>query len=236
MLKTLSGLQIMIFIYLGVFLVSCTKDQGKAVSQETEITNQQTLSSSQQTFETDSELPAILFSFNMFDTESNQLTKYFIDEIGTVKKIVEQTDTEKEKHVFLDAELDQIKFGANTLQDIKIDAEELLKRYSNLQDAKEIVFEPDPDHDSEYAKTYVAIYGYKFFDTVESIGFTRAEALCEWGDFVARAEVTSLLYSSVLLEQSIDSKSHQTAEGVTSLVNWLNTQLLEINAKDPSSN
>jgi len=229
-------LHFFLYMFLGVFLVSCSKDQGKTVSHETQITNQQTLSSSQQTFETNSELPAILFSFNIYDTASEQLTKYFIDELGTVKKQVEKSESEQEKHVFLDAELDQIKFGANNLQDIKIDTEELLRRYALLQDATEISFDSDTNHDSEVSTTNVAIYGYTFFDTVESVGFTRAAALCGWGDFVAHAEVTSLLYTSVLLEQSVDSEKIQTAEGVTSLVNWLNKQLLDINIKDPSSN
>lgn len=235
-MNTHTVLHFLLFIYLGIFLVSCSKDQGKAVSQETQITNQQTLSSSQQTFETNSELPGILFSFNIYDTESEQLTKYFIDELGTVKKLVEKSESEEEKHVFLDAELDQIKFGANTVREIKIDTEELLRRYALLQDANEITFASDANHDSEFSTTNIAIYGYTFFDTVESVGFTRAAALCGWGDFVAHAEVTSLLYSSVLLEQSIDSERIQTAEGVASLVNWLNKQLLDINVIDPSSN
>lgn len=159
-------------------------------------------------------LPAILFSYNVFNPETNTQLSYLIDTDGNIRLSESESNLVYEGGVLSPYYMDTKKENSS-VSDNYVDLDKLMDSHKRLGLINNIEYNKSAQGgDSQNIST---IYGYTFASSTND-----EDCLCSSG-----SEHSEQLFEPVLLEQKVGNtliQSNTQASGVISWINSLNVQ------------
>lgn len=187
----------------SLLLSSCTSEEFSPMSGYTVTTqtSEQYLASN--------DLPAILFSYNVYDPKTDLVSSLLIDTEGKIRLSKVESDILSEGTVLSPYYMDSKK-EKSTMTESTVDLDILVDNFKNLRVANNLTY--DQSAKSDGTQTLTAVYGYTYHTDQD-----RGSCDC------ASSHGTGLqLYQSVLLEQKIGEQIIQSNTEASATLAWLN--------------
>jgi len=190
------------------------------------------------------ETPPIMFSYNVYNDDTNEMLSLLIDNEGNVKTITQEKNSARENLSVLQSDLEALKQNAEMVDGLKIDVDDLVNNFSLLRTADQIVF--DVAVQTEKPQIHTSVYGYFYLGNYSAYGSSgSSSATNECGEGGSSSSTgssgsfrsSSNSFSSILLEQTVDFSLVQENERAKWLINWMNglASQLDMTTKESSN-
>lgn len=211
-------------------LSSCTKEEEPMISHDmlSDLERAELFLSSHS-------VPAILFSYDILDTEANVLTRYVIDNEGKIRMQTNQATSARSTSRLSDVALGVLRRDSDPVEDMTVPLDELVQNFNLLRTADPMDYDLEAEQDESSSKVLTAMYGY-YFDANPSTSTTTStnsssSSSNECGNgssstTTTTSTTTGSSYRAVLLEQRLNGDVIQSNLGAKYTANWLS----EINA------
>ena len=204
---------ILIFCFANVILLSSCAEEDSPFA-ETAIYEQ-----TAEDYLAHPNMPAILFSYNVYSPETDILTSWMIDTDGQIRTAQKESDALYEGDALSPYYMDGKK-SKSVATTTKVDLDELVKNFKQLSTAQNLPYNQSAETKSG-DQQLTAVYGYYY----KSVDSDDQSCNCSTG---STSSVQSLqLYQPVLLQQKVGNEIIQTSSKVA-IVDWMN--LLNIQA------
>jgi len=194
-----------ILISISIAITSCSKEELSNDAAEyvyTELTAEDYLSNNS--------LPAILFSYNVYNPETKLQSSWLIDREGNIRASETESNLVYEggalSPYYMDAKKEKSTKSYNY-----VDLEKLVDNYKRLGVINNLEYNRSAE--TESSQSLSTIYGYYFASTVQDEG-----CACSSG-----SESSVQLFEPVLLEQRVGNTLIQTNTQAGGIVTWINS-------------
>lgn len=180
------------------------------------------------------EVPAIMFSYDVLNTDTKVMTRLLIDSEGKIRQHTDQAFSARTNQLVSPAYLQNLKDESSIVEDMTVSLEELVQNFSLLRTADGIEY--DRSVEQPGPKVLKAMYGY-YFDANQAYSTTGGSSYssndCGGGSSstTTTSTTTGSSFRSILLEQKLGKdiiQSNLGAKYTATWVNELNTSLQEI--------
>lgn len=179
-------------------------------------------------------VPAIMFSYDVLNTDTKVMTRFLIDDEGKIRQQTDQAFSVRANNLISPAGLQLLKDDSKIVEDMSVTLDELVQNFNLLRTADRIEY--DRSVEKPGPQVLKAMYGY-YFDAGTSYSSTSSSSSsssegCGNGSSSSSSSGSSYTsgngssYRSILLEQKLGEDIIQSNLGAKYTAGWFN----EINA------
>ncbi len=174
-------------------------------------------------------VPAIMFSYDVLNTDTKVMTRLLIDSEGQIRQHTEQAFSARSNQLVSPVYLQNLKDESSVVEDVTVTLEELVQNFSLLRTADGIEY--DSSVEQPGPQVLKAMYGYYFDAGTTYTSTSSSSSGNNCGDGSSSTTTTTSTTSgssfrSVLLEQKLGEDIIQSNLGAKFTATWFN----ELNA------
>lgn len=179
-------------------------------------------------------VPAIMFSYDVLNTETNVMTRFLIDNVGQVRTHTDQAFSARSNNLVTASYLQTLRNESKVVIDVTVTLDELVQNFNLLRTAD--LIEYDTSVEQEGPHVLKAMYGY-YYDVSETRSYTASSSSSSSSSNECGGESTTTTtttttssaggssgssFRSILLEQKLGEDLVQKNDGARYTTNWLN--------------
>jgi len=161
------------------------------------------------------DVPAIMFSYNILNTDTKVLNSFLIDDEGQIRTNTTQAFEIREITINSKARLQAMKDNAKLIENQSVTIEELVQNFNLMRTAQRLQYDTSVEKEGPQILTTAYAYYYDYAQANND----RNE--CGGGDTGSGAGTTGS-FRALLLEQKLGSEIIQKNETAIWTINWLN--------------
>lgn len=208
-MKNFQFSSILLSIVFCLLFSSCAKEESPVIQSEPVFTVQ-----TAEDYLASNDVPAIMFSYNSYDPETNLLSSWLIDNEGNIRAAEIESDIVYEVGSLSPYYMDTKK-NRSVKSESNVDLEELVENFKSLHTASKLTYDLNAASDNNQELT--SVYGYYYSSSThgESCG-------CD-----TSGSEDLQMYDAVLLEQKVGAQVIQTNHNASLILEWINALIVQ---------